>query len=307
MSIIKKVSVLYRHWPKYSGEILGQEIKEVALNSRLEQEFWDWTSERMNIFYKKEAGIAFPWTEDVILSKNFFTNAYRELDKTTIWIHEWLLPVRHDFELFILNLLYARFCGKPETLSATGLLDFDTGKIAMNHSIYQARPEGSRVTSAYLFPIAGALKIGCPDRPTFFYETLPRISKQLAEIIRSSDDRGILELVRELYPIIGFKAQFHLTEVLMDVGYVFPEKVNEYKPLYVGPGAIPTCLDMNPGATTEQVVYTLMKKQPSELVKLKVDDLSINFTSCAVEQIACEVRKYNNLKKSSGRQRLYRK
>lgn len=306
MSVQTKVSVLYKHWEKYSGEIPDIEgLNIVPLNSEIEDAFWRFAIERMNVFYRKDSGAPYPWSQDEILKKNFFTNMYRELDKTTIWIHEWLNPVKHDLSLLWLNILYARFCGKPETLMETGHLDFDLSKADKNIAIYEARPAGQKVTSAYLFPIAGALSMGCPGRPQFFYQELPRRAKAMAEVLEANKDSSISELILKLIPLVGFGAKFHLTEALMDLGYIRPDIVNEYKPLYCGPGAMPIAKALNKKARVEDVIYTLMKTQPKEFPRLEFKTGKVNLTACAIEQILCEHRKYTSLLNGEGRNRKY--
>ena len=46
---------------------------------------------------RPEAGLPAPWTDDRILRDYYFTNVYRELDKTTVWFRENVRdPLRDD-------------------------------------------------------------------------------------------------------------------------------------------------------------------------------------------------------------------
>lgn len=61
--------------------------KQVAKLCPIER-FIYWITERHSIFLKKQAGKTAPWTDDEVLQKYFFTNPYRENDKTTVWFRE---------------------------------------------------------------------------------------------------------------------------------------------------------------------------------------------------------------------------
>ena len=52
------------------------------------ERFLYWIRERHNIHLKRRAGLPRPWTDDHVLKSYFFTNPYRENDKTTVWFRE---------------------------------------------------------------------------------------------------------------------------------------------------------------------------------------------------------------------------
>ena len=55
--------------------------------------YWDWINERCLIYHKRQRGIAFPWTGDPIMRQYRFTNAFRQLDNGTIWLHKMLANI----------------------------------------------------------------------------------------------------------------------------------------------------------------------------------------------------------------------
>lgn len=59
-------------------------IEDVKRMTPFEQ-FCYWIKERHNIHLKRKAGRPKPWTDDVVLQSNFFTNPFRENDKVTQW------------------------------------------------------------------------------------------------------------------------------------------------------------------------------------------------------------------------------
>lgn len=53
-----------------------------------EDRFFYWIRERHQIYLRRQRGEPRPWTDDEILQSYFFTNPYRENDKTTVWFRE---------------------------------------------------------------------------------------------------------------------------------------------------------------------------------------------------------------------------
>jgi len=53
-----------------------------------QERFLYWIKERHAIYLRRLAGKPKPWTDDQVLQNFFFTNPYRENDKTTVWFRE---------------------------------------------------------------------------------------------------------------------------------------------------------------------------------------------------------------------------
>lgn len=71
-------------------------VSEVLNLDPLER-FVHWIGERHRIYERRAAGEPKPWTDDPILQTQYFTNVYRELDKTTVWFRENVRdPLRYD-------------------------------------------------------------------------------------------------------------------------------------------------------------------------------------------------------------------
>jgi len=83
-------------------------------------EFAEFVSERHNIYLRRAAGHAQPWTDDPILRSYSFCNMYRELDKTTQWIAKnWRTPNQSDPDLWF-AMTIARNVNLPDTLEELG-------------------------------------------------------------------------------------------------------------------------------------------------------------------------------------------
>ena len=84
--------------------------------------FVDWINKRHDIYCKKEEGMEWPWTEDEIFQKYKFTNVFRELDRTTVWMRKNLTaPNAHrPHALMIYNCAVFRMFGTMEMCEAIG-------------------------------------------------------------------------------------------------------------------------------------------------------------------------------------------
>lgn len=85
--------------------------------------FTYWVKERHEIYLRRKAGQPRPWTDDEILQKFFFTNPFREHDKTTVWFRENVRdPMRNDPGVLMATVIFRWF-----NLPATGqvLLEHD--------------------------------------------------------------------------------------------------------------------------------------------------------------------------------------
>ncbi len=77
------------------------------------KDFWYWMNTRHEIHLQKEAGAPKPWTEDEIFQKYKFTNVFRQLDKTTVALHENILRkgLNESDELVLFNVVWFRMFG----------------------------------------------------------------------------------------------------------------------------------------------------------------------------------------------------
>tara|TARA_R110000803_G_scaffold3285_2_gene11183 strand:- start:10108 stop:11079 length:972 start_codon:yes stop_codon:yes gene_type:complete len=77
--------------------------------------FFYWMKERHSIYVKREVEKKpAPWTKDEVLQTQFFTNPYRENDKTTVWFRENIRhELRHQKSVLFATLLFRWFNSIP--------------------------------------------------------------------------------------------------------------------------------------------------------------------------------------------------
>lgn len=78
--------------------------------------FFDFARERHAIYLRRKAGVPrFDWTVDPILQANRFTNVFRELDKTTIWLREHVRGPLRDDPRVMMGVVLFRWFNRIET------------------------------------------------------------------------------------------------------------------------------------------------------------------------------------------------
>jgi DNA polymerase I-like protein with 3'-5' exonuclease and polymerase domains len=112
--------------------------------------FVDMVAERHAIYQRRQAGQAYPWTENKILGRWYFTNMYRSLDKNTVWLWDnWCRPHASDIDLWF-AMVVARLTNRIETWEALGY------PVPWNPEHYvevmASLPKGKRYGGAYVIP-----------------------------------------------------------------------------------------------------------------------------------------------------------
>jgi len=88
--------------------------EDVAKKSALDR-FLYWMVERHCIHLRRKKGKPKPWTDDVTLQTNFFTNPYRENDKVTVWFRDKVRdPLKHDPRVLMATVIF-RWFNLPRT------------------------------------------------------------------------------------------------------------------------------------------------------------------------------------------------
>lgn len=274
----------------------------IFLDQEVVSKFRIYARERMNIRYKKQHNEAKPRTQDIVLQHYKFCNVYRELDKQTLFIHKVLLAYKDNLRLWFLNLIIFRCLESIETFSIIWLHDgihCDAWFYRLNNT---ARP---RFWTAYIFPPQIPKKCWYNTREERLAYFLPSIIDNLITEISSWNKVGIVDWVNKLVAIFWVNIRFHITEFLIDLSYQFPQYINLWKPFHIWPWALPTMRSLNSKANPSDVCQALVQTQPTDFPYLMVNEKPIYLSAEAIEWLACEFRKYTNLKNGSWRKRRY--
>lgn len=83
--------------------------EEVKALSPLDR-YLHWIRERHNIFLRRKAELPPPWSEEEIFQTNWFTNPFRENDKTTAWFRtHYREPHRNDSNVLMGTIIFRWF------------------------------------------------------------------------------------------------------------------------------------------------------------------------------------------------------
>jgi hypothetical protein len=305
MELPESIKTLYRHWDRHAQNPNEIRIKPEKVFAD-PQQFLDiqhFIHERISIWKKKINGNPLPYTNDEILSTYRFCNIFREFDRQTIEFHAMLAPLRNDFALWLMNMFYCRMVARTETVQHVGALSFveDENKKFYVRLMESPRP---RYGTPYVFPVSTIQRSDTPTRELFISRHLPMRMKKIAAEIETWNKMSVQEGVEKIVALFGFNHYFLWTEVLIDVAYQFPDRVDLFKRFPIGPGSMPTMLSID------------SKKDPSLLVQelssvhvdagLTYNGKPLRLSAENWEGIGCEYRKYTNLKKGVGRRRLFR-
>jgi hypothetical protein len=255
------------------------------------------------MWQRKESGKKPPYTDNPILSQYRFCNVFREFDKQTIAFHVLLNPIRDDFPLWLLNMFYCRLVARPETITYTGLLSFNSKENEAFCKKLMGSPR-PRFGTPYVFPVSVIQKSSTPSRETFIAYYLPNIMKTIAQEIETWDHLSVYDGVTRVLTLFGYNLSFLWTEVLIDVAYQYPACLDLFARFPIGPGSAPTFKAMAPGEDPSQLVTALANATVDTGLTYQGKPLFLSAENW--EGIGCEFRKYNNLMTGKGRRRIYR-
>lgn len=285
----------------------------------IEDQFWEQINERHEIYLKKEAGVRKPWTDDRIMQQYKFTNVFRELDRTTIFVRENIRePLWEDPELLLFNVALFRQTGAAEGWQGI-VRRWDAAKHAAKYVAAQER--GTKVfTGAYMvtgmFPGAkGNNKV-----VSLFKHALQPVwenRRRLADLCRTK--RSMEALTGALGAFMGWKGnRFMAYEVACDLLYtpLLEHAVDQFTWANPGPGAQRGLsrlyggeINMGRGAgsrdrdTCIKEMQGLLKQAPKKLGKHILKDPSGEVDMRFIENALCEFDKYQRTQLGQGRPR----
>ena len=302
MEIPDDLKTLYKHWERHTEERYSN--SKIDLDQTVFEQMYLFISKRMRVWEKKQTNVLLPYTTDPILSKYRFCNIYRELDRQTIEIHTLLKHLEQDFDLWLLNVIFCRMVCRPETVRQVGFLSYDAeqNKRVFEKLVNLPRP---RYGAAYIFPISLLKVIELNTREKFFCFYLPQVVEKCAKAITTLTQAPVSEALSVVLQSFGLNFKFHLTEVLIDVAYQYPEYVDLYGHFPVGPGSIPTMKRLNKAKSPEDTCLALTATRPVNFPYLTLNGKNIWLSAENWEGIGCEFRKYSNLALGNGRKRRY--
>lgn len=297
-----KLETLYSHRSDYQSLPKSNKFSHISLNQEILNDYRVYAKERMQIYNKKSNWNSKPRTNNPILTNYRFCNVYRELDKQTLFIHEALLPYKYSFKIWLLNLMIFRFIESIETFSIIWLHDGIHSNNWFHKINNTAKP---RFGTAYIFPPQIPKKCGYSSREERLAYFLPSIIDNLINEITSWHKMWVIEWLDRLIPIFWVNLRFHTTEFLIDIAYQYPQYIDLRKAFHIWLGALPTMKSLSPRAVPSEVCQALIYSQPSNFPYLMINKKPVHLSAEAIEWLACEYRKYRNLRNGRWRRRKF--
>lgn len=306
-----------------------EEVNEVHL-----VEFFQTLYERQEIWYKRNVlNLPKPWTKDQILSNYSFTNAYRELDRSSQYlIKNVLTDTSLSLEDLVFKIMVYRYFNKPDAFEDQIIYLPNYGMFSplqlwqdvvscrsSHYNPWHTAYMSNLVWATKFKPEIGMLKDWAYCRelfPKFHDEAVPTITKMLREGV---EPKKIMKWLEKLPSISGFISH----ELFLDFCYI--DKYNKYQINFdensytnVGPGAslgirlifpslkpeeqekaIYVLRDIAKDMLPEDFKYTSWDKKKREYIISN----EFNMTLHNFEFWLCEFSKYKKMQWGLGKQR----
>lgn len=279
-------------------------IKKVAKLSP-EDRFFYWIEERHKIHKRRIGGGTKPWTDDEVLRSFFFTNPYRENDKTTVWFRENIRdPLKNKP-----SVVFATICFRWFNLIATGevLLENDLLENWTSSKTKKVlRGRQPMFTGAFMIPaVPGSKKL---DHVCNCLKPIWKDRLELAKDMQNSKSMQESHKMLLEYPYLG---GFMAYEIITDLRYTKILRNAKDKMIWCNPG--PGCArglwrlkgrDMSETKASQgckppenylEQMKKLLKKANTRLSHLPP------FEMREIEHICCEVDKYERALFGQGR------
>lgn len=263
--------------------------------------YWRFAHERQNMFFRRLEGQSPPWTDDPILRRHRFTNAYRASDRVSQYLirHVIYTGDRRSEEVFFRILLFKLF-NKIETwellATALGGLRLSEFRVARYEKVLDsAMDAGQRIySSAYIMPAAPAERGSSKHSghlrllERMLRDDLPRRLEEARSM------RHAFELIRS-YPMMG---NFLAYQYLIDLNYSDILRFSEMDFVVPGPGALgglKKCFRDTAGLDDADVIRVVADVQSEQFAERSLDfrDLwgrPLQLVDC--QNLFCEVDKY---------------
>ncbi len=268
--------------------------------------YWHFAAERQEVFFRRIEGSPPPWTNDPILSRYKFTNAYRASDRVSQYLIRNVIyeGAQSSEGVFFRTLLFKMF-NRIETWellkAEIGDVDYSSYSFdAYDRVLSQALADGRAIYSAaYIMPSPGRA-FGHSRKHRNHLKLIERMMEdELPQRITEAPTmRAAFGLLRS-YPSIG---DFLAYQFVTDLNYSKIIDFSERDFVVPGPGAldgIRKCFTDIGGLTEADLIRVVTERQEEEFDRLGLEfrDLwgrRLHPIDC--QNLFCEVSKYARVK-----------
>jgi len=268
--------------------------------------YWIFAKKRQDVFFSRINGEIYPWSDDPILQKYKFTNAYRASDRVSQYLIKEVLYKgdQSSSEVFFRCLLFKLF-NKTETWKTlvTNLGELSRRNFSFKNYdrvLTDAMKRGESIYSAaYIMPSRG-IPSGHNKKHRMHLELVSKmLSDELPEKISNAESlKEVYELLLA-YPGIG---RFLAFQYAIDLNYSNIINFSEMDFVVAGPGAkngISKCFSDTAGFSDEDLIKHMADSQYDEFRRLDLEFQSLwgrplQLVDC--QNLFCEIDKYSRVK-----------
>lgn len=301
----KPESQLTFHWAGFP-QIVGGASLRPAQPTIVYDTYWRFAVARQEVFYRRVGGCVAPWTQDPILSRYKFTNAYRASDRVSQYLirHVIYKGVQLPQEVFFRTILFKIF----NRIETWRLLEAAVGEVTYSSYSFETydkvltralAADQAIYSAAYIMPSAGRV-FGYSRKHRNHLKLIERMMADgMAERIAGARTmRDAFDMLRS-YPSIG---DFLAYQFVTDLNYSEVTDFSEMEFVVPGPGAldgIRKCFSDFGGLTEADLIRVVTERQEAEFERLdlRFRDLwgrRLQLIDC--QNLFCEVSKYARLK-----------
>jgi len=269
--------------------------------SKVFDTYWRFAAERQEIFFRRLAGAAPPWTDDPVLREHRFTNAYRASDRVSQYLIKRVLYAgdQNPDELLFRILVFKMF-NRIETWE---LLDESLGGISLaaydfdryDSVLTSAMAAGARIYSAaYIMPSGGRKGDGRKHRDHLRLIELMMRDSLATQLQRCKSMQQGFQILKA-YPMVG---DFLAYQFITDINYSTLTDFSEMEFTIPGPGArdgIHKCFESIGGFSPRDIIAMMADIQDQQFGRLGLRFRSLwgrplQLIDC--QSLFCEVSKY---------------
>ena len=268
--------------------------------------YWQFAAERQEVFFRKLEGLPAPWTNDPILARHKFTNAYRASDRASQFLikHVVYEGEQSPEEIFFRTILFKLF-NKIETWEMlqdqlATICHADYSFQEYDQVLTQALSSGARIYSgAYMMP-SGKTSFGHAQKHRNHLLLLERMMEdEVPQRIAEASSMAQVFKVLQSYPTIG---KFLAYQFVTDLNYGNLTDFSEMEFVVPGPGAldgIRKCFSDLGGLSEADIIKVVTDSQEQEFERLGIKFRTLGGRQLQLidcQNLFCEVSKYARVK-----------
>lgn len=267
--------------------------------------YWDFAKKRQDVFMARMKNELFPWTDDEVIQKYKFTNAYRASDRVSQYLIKNIIYNSETYtpEDQCFRILFFKLFNKIETWEymndSLGEITYSTYNYEIYSELLNKRIENQKIYSAaYIMP-SGKSCFGSDKKHQNNLKLLEyMISTGFSSKVAKAESLKELYQILLSYPTLGAFLAFQFA---IDINYSELCDFSEMSYVVAGPGAkngIAKCFYDYRKYSYEDIIKYVAERQVIEFEKRGLNFKSLfgrNLQLIDCQNLFCETDKYSRV------------